>query len=667
MRYSLASGLGLLASFLCGLLLAPPLSWATVEIDTDQTWTSPTSFTGDLIIRARLTIKNDVQVLTPGAFIIVEQGGILVIDGRANGRITISGNSETNSRWRGINYYPGSEGEIINAHIRSVEGRAIYSDGAPLIVRSTEISDVRNLGPIYVAGIQMVGVANFTIDRCIIHDIVGTDPADLPDAEPGANGPAGSNGVCTIGFSRNGGNGSPGIKGSDGETGINGALAHGITLSGCAGRISSSIFYNLRAGNGGKGSNAGQGGNGGPGGNGITCVFGSLGDGGNGNLGANGGVGGRGGQGGDAVGVHIENPSLNPNPAVTIEQCLFYDIAAGNGGEGGRGGAPGDGGAGGNGASSTLAFTNGGDAGDGANAGQNGMGGAAGLGGTAVAVRTVTPIGNTDVNQCTVGVLVKGSAGVPGAGGNTIAVGGAAGAIGTGTSSNGDAGVSGSNTPAPASPGAAASPGFSVGVEVDQESLSLMPISSVRNCILSPGSAGATNVLAFRTTNHGRIEATRNLYTGSPPTLMSGTGITIPMQLFGAAQFLDAPAGDYRVAAASPAVDSGMVISGFAPLTDLAGMTRRIDIASVANTGSGTPPIDLGAFEVQLPTCAGDLNGDGLVDDADFVAFASGYNLLLCDDPWMPVGCPADLNNDNAVDDADFSLFVGAYDELVCP
>lgn len=72
-------------------------------------------------------------------------------------------------------------------------------------------------------------------------------------------------------------------------------------------------------------------------------------------------------------------------------------------------------------------------------------------------------------------------------------------------------------------------------------------------------------------------------------------------------------------------------------------------------------------FTVIIPACPGDLNSDGFVDDADFVLFASAYNILDCSDPGMPSGCPADLNKDGFVDDADFVLFAGAYDALVCP
>lgn len=65
--------------------------------------------------------------------------------------------------------------------------------------------------------------------------------------------------------------------------------------------------------------------------------------------------------------------------------------------------------------------------------------------------------------------------------------------------------------------------------------------------------------------------------------------------------------------------------------------------------------------------CPADLNGDGVVDDSDFVIFASAYNILDCADPAMPAGCPADLNGDVVVDDSDFVIFVSAYDTLICP
>ncbi|MFO0859345.1 MAG: hypothetical protein U0570_02225 [Phycisphaerales bacterium] len=65
--------------------------------------------------------------------------------------------------------------------------------------------------------------------------------------------------------------------------------------------------------------------------------------------------------------------------------------------------------------------------------------------------------------------------------------------------------------------------------------------------------------------------------------------------------------------------------------------------------------------------CPCDLNGDNLVDDADFTLFVTAYNILDCADPEMIETCPADFNRDQLVDDADFSVFVLAYGDLECP
>lgn len=64
--------------------------------------------------------------------------------------------------------------------------------------------------------------------------------------------------------------------------------------------------------------------------------------------------------------------------------------------------------------------------------------------------------------------------------------------------------------------------------------------------------------------------------------------------------------------------------------------------------------------------CAGDLNGNRLVDDGDFSIFALAYDVLDCADPSMPADCLADLDGDGFVDDADFQVFVVAYDTLLC-
>ncbi|MGH7245267.1 MAG: RHS repeat-associated core domain-containing protein [Phycisphaerales bacterium] len=73
----------------------------------------------------------------------------------------------------------------------------------------------------------------------------------------------------------------------------------------------------------------------------------------------------------------------------------------------------------------------------------------------------------------------------------------------------------------------------------------------------------------------------------------------------------------------------------------------------------------------------GDLNGDGVCDDADFSVFAASYDLLLCSSAGMPGsnggpggnpatwGCPADLTGDWQVDDADFTIFAASYNQLI--
>jgi hypothetical protein len=69
---------------------------------------------------------------------------------------------------------------------------------------------------------------------------------------------------------------------------------------------------------------------------------------------------------------------------------------------------------------------------------------------------------------------------------------------------------------------------------------------------------------------------------------------------------------------------------------------------------------------VHVFECVGDLNCDHSVDDADFVSFATAYNLLLCEDPLMPPSCPSDFNDDGVVDDTDFVIFATAYNALLC-
>ncbi|MFO0860062.1 MAG: hypothetical protein U0570_05855 [Phycisphaerales bacterium] len=66
-----------------------------------------------------------------------------------------------------------------------------------------------------------------------------------------------------------------------------------------------------------------------------------------------------------------------------------------------------------------------------------------------------------------------------------------------------------------------------------------------------------------------------------------------------------------------------------------------------------------------LASCAGDLNFDRVVDDADFQIFLAAYNTLLC--PASPEPCDADLDADGVVVDRDFEIFLASYNRLLCP
>ncbi len=68
---------------------------------------------------------------------------------------------------------------------------------------------------------------------------------------------------------------------------------------------------------------------------------------------------------------------------------------------------------------------------------------------------------------------------------------------------------------------------------------------------------------------------------------------------------------------------------------------------------------ELDALSRPRPPCVGDLNGDRVSDDSDFVLFASSYDELL--------SSFGDFNRDGVTDDADFVLFAAAYDTLECP
>lgn len=163
--------------------------------------------------------------------------------------------------------------------------------------------------------------------------------------------------------------------------------------------------------------------------------------------------------------------------------------------------------------------------------------------------------------------------------------------------------------------------------------------------------------------------------TGSPASMSATSAVTLT-QLAGMFNIIETqyaaayngPCALWQPAAPSWGPQSGVLYMG-------ASYELAWDFSLVMNHGGDTTA----DFQVKLKNdpyfqfllfqrpCSGDLNGDGYVDDSDFVAFSTAYNIFDCADPLMPAGCPADLNNDGFVDDADFVLFVAAYDALLCP
>lgn len=118
---------------------------------------------------------------------------------------------------------------------------------------------------------------------------------------------------------------------------------------------------------------------------------------------------------------------------------------------------------------------------------------------------------------------------------------------------------------------------------------------------------------------------------------------------------------------------NGLPLSDIGPVSGSASTTLTISQATMAHAGqySASATDECGqsvsaSIHLTVGACAGDFNGDGMVEDADFLTFVEGYNLLICSDSSMPGGCPADLNRDGLVDDLDFQAFITPYDQLEC-
>jgi predicted outer membrane repeat protein len=133
----------------------------------------------------------------------------------------------------------------------------------------------------------------------------------------------------------------------------------------------------------------------------------------------------------------------------------------------------------------------------------------------------------------------------------------------------------------------------------------------------------------------------------------------------GADNILGTADDDLRLLSTSPCIDAGNNSVVIADETDLDhdtqtteptpldrdGAPRLFDHPATANTGAGTPPIDMGAYEF------GDCNGNGVPDVFDL---SSGYS-SDCNGSGIPDECEADCNGNGLEDSCD--LAGGASDD----
>ncbi len=171
--------------------------------------------------------------------------------------------------------------------------------------------------------------------------------------------------------------------------------------------------------------------------------------------------------------------------------------------------------------------------------------------------------------------------------------------------------------------------------------------STIANCIFwgnfgSGGSTANNQVTAAGGTNTVTYCVVQNGLTGTGNTSVD------PL-------FVNQATGDLHLQITSAAIDAGsnaMIPTGVT--TDRDGNARQVDIATVADTGSGTAPIvDRGAYEVQPPPpppCPADLTNDGAVDGLDMTDLLSN---------WGTPG--ADVNNDGFTDGIDLSAVLAAW------
>jgi cytochrome c peroxidase len=145
-------------------------------------------------------------------------------------------------------------------------------------------------------------------------------------------------------------------------------------------------------------------------------------------------------------------------------------------------------------------------------------------------------------------------------------------------------------------------------------------------------------------------------FSSNPPT----SGRIVPQSLFSAQQV--GTAGAY----AGVATQFWPLVAGQVSAGQVLFAQWFIDdpgaVGGQAVSAAARIPIFCGSAGCPSACSMSDLNGDGVVDDQDFVLFAQAY-----DAEFVPLASVvADLNADGLVDDADFALFALAYDAMFC-
>ncbi len=95
--------------------------------------------------------------------------------------------------------------------------------------------------------------------------------------------------------------------------------------------------------------------------------------------------------------------------------------------------------------------------------------------------------------------------------------------------------------------------------------------------------------------------------------------------------------------------------------TDLDGNARRVDIGSIADTGTGGSPIvDRGAYETPVPPCPGDFNHDGVRNTGDLVLMLAVFG------QFVAPGSAGDMDGNGFVNTPDLTQFLSVFG-VPCP